>query len=283
GGAFVGDQDGAAAHDLRGDAAGLEGGGRGAGVRARLALRPLRADQLRRQRALLRGVDAADRLRGRDDAVARRPDGGRQHVPPPGGAGEDGGDGRRDRRRPAGPRSGGRLERVRARQHGDSPLRAGGADPAAGRGVRDDQAPLQPAHDRLRRPLLPAAGGALRAEAGSAAAPAVRDRRRRGAVDAAGGRQARRCLELCRGAGGAVRPQGRRPAGALRGDRAGPRGDRPLGPGAGRLRRPGGGGEDDAGLRGCGGDAPGALPAATVSGGDRGAGAGRGGGAGPGV
>ena len=100
---------------------------------------------------------------------------------------------------------------------------AGRAHPAAGRGVRADQAALHPAPDRLRRALLPAQGGALRAEAGPEALPAVRHRRRRRATDAARGRPPRRHLELRRRPAEIFTPQGRRcctttapPSGATR-------------------------------------------------------------------
>ncbi|CAA9582381.1 MAG: Coenzyme F420-dependent oxidoreductase, partial [uncultured Thermomicrobiales bacterium] len=283
GAAQLRDQDGAAAHDLRGDADGLEGGRRHPGLRARLAVRPLRADPQRCRRAVPRRVDDADGDGDPDNPAAVGADGGRQHLPPPRRAGEDGGNARRHQRRSARPRPRRRLERLRAREHGHPPLPARRADPPLRRGVRADQAALHPADDRLRRPLLSIEGGALRAEAGPAAVAAVRPRRRRREADAADRGRARRRLELRRRHRRGVHPQGGHPARALRRGRPQSRRDHALDAATAEVRRSAGGRPDAPAIRRRRRHPPRALPAAPVPGGHRAAAGGRSGGPGAGI
>ena len=135
-------------------------------------------------------------LGGPDLAPAPRLDGRRQHLPPPRGPCPHGGHGRRDLQRPPRFRRRRRLERVRAPEHGHPALRARRAHPAPRRGLRDHQAALHPAAHRLRRALLPAQAGALRAEADPEAVPAVRHRRQWRAAHPARRGALRRRLEL---------------------------------------------------------------------------------------
>src|SRR5687768_11715392 len=82
---------------------------------------------------------------------------------------------------------------VRASEHGNSALRARRAHPAPRRSLRDHPAALHAAAHRLRRAVLPAHAGALRAEAApEAVSPLSHWRRRRAAHPARRGALRRR-------------------------------------------------------------------------------------------
>src|SRR5919199_6320961 len=78
----MGSQDVATAYDLRRAAQGLARRRPDARVRARVALRPFRADPGRPGWPLLRGLDAVGGPGGADLAPAPRLDGRGQHLPP---------------------------------------------------------------------------------------------------------------------------------------------------------------------------------------------------------
>ena len=209
-------------------------------LRARLALRPLQPDRGRRRRALPGGLDPAGRPRRQDRAAAPRPDGRRQHLPPPGrrtptwprrrrhlaAAGSISGSA------PAGTSTSTRAWASRSTPPGERIRRLGEACEITKRLFTEDVVDL-------RRPLLPAQGGALRAEAGAEALPALRDRRQRRAADPARRGAVRRRLELRRRRRRDLHAQGPGAARALRRHRPRPERDRALGPVARRLRRSG--------------------------------------------
>ena len=114
---------------------------------------------------------------GHPPAAGRRA-GDRQRLPPPGRAGQHGGDPRHHLRRSPRARARRGVERGGVRRLRHRAAAAEGALRPLRRGAARSSSGCSPTRDhRLRRPLLPADRRPLRAEADPAAAPADRDRR----------------------------------------------------------------------------------------------------------